>query len=116
MKQDWPKILDFWRCRSGAADQALQIEHCSAAPDMLSFQKKNAGQRATTSFYHAIFARRTHIYITVNKKIQFNGMVCITVLTGNFIIIAFIIFKLQDCCTHTINIFDTFGLELQKKN
>ena len=47
-------------------------------PDMLSFQKKNAGQRATTSFHHAVFvrARRTHdIYITVNKKIQFKGMV-----------------------------------------
>ena len=27
-------------------------------------------------------------------------MVWITVLTGNFIIIAFIIFKLQDCCTY----------------
>ena len=26
--------------------------------DMLSFQKKNAGQRATTSFHHAIFAWR----------------------------------------------------------
>ena len=45
---------------------------------MLSFQKKNAGQCAMSSFHHAIFARarRTHdIYITVNKKIQFKGIV-----------------------------------------
>ena len=70
----------------------------------VKFSKKNAGQRARTNFHHAKFcarARHTHdIYITVNKIIQFKGMVRITVLTGNFIIIAFIIFKLQDCCTH----------------
>ena len=29
-------------------------------PDMLSFQKKNAGQRATTSFHYAILARAAH--------------------------------------------------------
>ena len=57
---------------------SIEKKHRQLYADMLSFQKKNAGQRATTSFHHAIFARarRTHdIYITVNKKIQFKGMV-----------------------------------------
>ena len=32
----------------------------SYKPDMLIFPKKNAGQRATTSFHQAIFARAAH--------------------------------------------------------
>ena len=51
--------------------------------DMLSFQKKNAGQRATTSFQPAIFARarRAHDTYTMNLKIHFKVMVWITVIS-----------------------------------
>ena len=51
--------------------------------DMLSFQKKNAGQRATTSFQPAIFARagRARDTYTMNLKIHFKVMVWITVIS-----------------------------------
>ena len=50
---------------------------------MLSFQKKNAGQRATTSFQPAIFARarRARDTYTLNLKIHFKVMVWITVIS-----------------------------------
>ena len=50
--------------------------------DMLSFKKKNAGQRAMTSFQPAIFTRagRTRDTYTMNLKINFKVMVWITVI------------------------------------
>ena len=51
--------------------------------DMLSFQKKNAGQRATTSFHSSILRARRVIFEAMHKeKLKFKVMLRVTVLNS----------------------------------
>ena len=50
---------------------------------MLSFQKKNAGQRATTSFHSSILCMHRVIFAAMHKeKLKFKVMLRVTVLNS----------------------------------
>ena len=50
---------------------------------MLSFQKKNAGQRATTSFHRSILRAHRIIFAVMHKeKLKFKVMLAVTLLNS----------------------------------
>ena len=64
-------------------DETEWMPHCwlLSLSDMLSFQKKNAGQRAKTSFHSSILRARRVIFAAMHKeKLKFKVMLRVTVL------------------------------------